>query len=797
MKQDILVPFRDYAVVFSAQCGGFPEKIVQKLRGGREEALILAEKPWMELRLGDGSIARPSLPADAKPNRHTDGDGTQYLQFNGIPWTADGGILPDWTLDLEYELHSDGVGFLSATLVNDGQKKPDVEDFRLCIPMDFGEDQNVLYHYWMRPQDVDGGDIQSYSELYRNELSARETICLEGTLLPVVGFDFGKPQRLYRRIEWFMEDQVSLEELNPNNTSTRLDWTEKGPELTYSFAAKGVKRTSYPYVWTNRFGFVLTQVPKVRDKAPLRLYHEMDGDTRYPSDDQIRQMADEGADMLVLHECWRKNMRNGGAPYQEAEFRRVIDTCHRYQIRVAPYIRGNEDSVRENRCAWFDWYFQKDYDGLYVDYGGPHCYFEKNGVYPGGRVAFHQHYHTIRSVRERVGSSGIIILHIGPFFGGAVVASLVDGFCSGECEQGKMIETRQAHAYYAKTSVGPGSLWTAAFPSYRTEKIRPYAAVSGQFPHVSLGVQIPSSSLANPLEPGNVTFARPLWRYFGLMQGEREIGFANDICEDSLQCDSPLTGVGAYTMADGSSLLLIGNFADHERLCTVSGAPTAQAGQVCKVLYADDAQCRVADTTAASELAFTLPAFGVVGVLQCRDNGKWQQRLAEFAKPYPEKTARDMEYDRGVQAMRKLRFDTLEGKQISIQMHIPFSNPTWEKPLWDDLYETTLYRLFATSADGEKRDLGYLSKAGLTREIPSLKDRPWPTESSPWISLHTLLPAGQWDMEIHGYRVDQDYYSLAQVNVKTQPEGEPVVLRYLGELDEDRSRLTFRINLQE
>ena len=52
-------------------------------------------------------------------------------------------------------------------------------------------------------------------------------------------------------------------------------------------------------------------------------------------------------------------------------------------------------------------------------------------------------------------------------------------------------------------------------------------------------------------------------------------------------------------------------------------------------------------------------------------------------------------------------------------------------------------------------------------------------------------------MELHAYRVDEDYYSLAEVHLKTDMEMPAVVLTYMGELDEDRSRLTFKINIDD
>lgn len=795
MKQNVSVEFSEYSLDFSPNSGGFPKQIIQNLRRGKVEQVVVSEKPWMRLLLADGSDCYPFLPEDMEPSRRQEPDGTTYLLFSGIPWRTDAIILKDWTLDIEYELHSDGVGFITATVINDGEVKPDVQDFWMQIPMNFGEDQNVFYHYWLRPQDTDSGAIQAYSQSIYNELSQKESMTVPDMLLPVMGFEFGKAHRLYRRIEWFMEEQISLQEMDPNNTQTRLDWTESGPVLTYSFAAKGMKCTNNPYVWTNRFGFTLTQTPKVRKKAPVRLYHQMDAYTRYPTDAQIAKMAAEGADMLILHEAWRKNMRNGGAPWNEKEFRRVIDTCHRYDIRVAPYIRGNEDSAQENQCGWFDLYFKKNYDGLYVDYGGPHCYVEKNGLYPGGRVGFHKHYKVIQSLRQRVGEDGMLILHIGPFFGGTVLPSLVDAFCSGECEKGKMIETRIAHAHYSKSTMAPTSLWTAAFPSYRTRKILPHGAVSGQFPHVSVGVQIPCSSLANPMETGNLTYMRPLWKFFGLMKDERNLAFANDICDDTFRCDSDLTGIAEYTMQSGARVLLVGNFADQTRLCTVAGFAMPREGQSSYFLRADYDGCKAEPCKAVPQYEIELPPYGIAGILFCQDNEKWQSRLAEFVRPYPAKDAEDLKYEAMIQTMGKLRSEGVTGKQVFLRMHIPFSNPTWEKPLWDDLYETTLYRLFATDFEGNRKDLGYVSKTGLTDDIPALEDRPWQTESSPWISLHDRLPAGCWNMELHAYRVDEDYYSLAEVHLKTAMNDNPVALTYMGELDEDRSRLTFKISI--
>ena len=137
MKQDVSVKFQDYSIEFTPNGGGFPSKIAQVLRRDKVEQVVATEKPWMQLQFADGSQSYPFLPEDMEPSRRQESDGTTYLLFSGIPWKMDGNVLDDWTLDIEYELHNDGVGFITATVITDGKVKPDVKDFLLQIPMNF------------------------------------------------------------------------------------------------------------------------------------------------------------------------------------------------------------------------------------------------------------------------------------------------------------------------------------------------------------------------------------------------------------------------------------------------------------------------------------------------------------------------------------------------------------------------------------------------------------------------------------------------------------------------------------
>ena len=86
MKQNVSVEFSEYSLDFSPNSGGFPKQIIQNLRRGKVEQVVVSEKPWMRLLLADGSDCYPFLPEDMEPSRRQEPDGTTYLLFSGIPW---------------------------------------------------------------------------------------------------------------------------------------------------------------------------------------------------------------------------------------------------------------------------------------------------------------------------------------------------------------------------------------------------------------------------------------------------------------------------------------------------------------------------------------------------------------------------------------------------------------------------------------------------------------------------------------------------------------------------------------
>ncbi len=782
--------FEGYELCFSPSGGGFPTRMIQPLRSGEREAVVETDAPWLTVTLAGGERLLPALPPDFRPQRLEE-DGRVLLDFWNVPFCGgEGEPRPGYRLNLSWELNGDGVGFARLGFLADSLPLPEVKAFTLRIPMAFGEDADVCYGWWQRPESAEGALIQAIGSFVRG-VSERKDVDFGDSLVPLVAFDFGEKDRLCRHIEWMLEGQNSLGG-DPRNTGSRLEWGPRGPVLVYELSVRPTASKKRPLQWRNQLGFVIGQTPR-KKRPPLRLYHHIDLYDRYPTPAQIDKMAAEGADALVLHEGWRTDLQNGGAPYDEERFGQVLEACRGHGIRLLPYVRGNEPSIREEAARWFGHRLRRDFDGLYMDYGGPVHYLSHEEDCPGGRFGFREHYNVMRRLRrETLGENGLLISHTGPFFCGTSLCSLADGYTSGEGEKGVMLSSRREHSYYSAASLTAGALWTAAFPEYKTARMLPYMASVGQYPHVTLGEQIKSSSLAHPGEPGCVTFMRPLWRLYGLLKGERGVEFANDLCDDSFRCDSGETGAALFTASDGARLLLISNFRDREADCSACLPDFPGANPCLWRLTANEGSCSAEPWVGG--LSLRLPAYGIGGYLACPDTSLWRERLEAFAAPYPAEDGADRAYFEGVEEMRRLRFEPERAEKLYLRIGIELCPIGWEDEIWWDLFDCA-YELYAIPEGGERQRLGWLGSRGLTSERPEGEGLVWPGDHSPWLPLHELLGPGRTRLELRAVHGGESFYSFIEAELSEDGVGPERTLLYKSELDPDRSRLSFDILL--
>jgi hypothetical protein len=105
-------------------------------------------------------------------------------------------------------------------------------------------------------------------------------------------------------------------------------------------------------------------LPRIVEKADRKWRHLSFGNHPWPSDAEIQTWAADGVNIVRLHNDYApdEDFWHDGAwpPYNEkgmAEMRRVIATCHRYQIQVVPYFSIHEfhpkaQSYTEHEAEW-------------------------------------------------------------------------------------------------------------------------------------------------------------------------------------------------------------------------------------------------------------------------------------------------------------------------------------------------------------------------------------------------------------------------------------------------------------
>ena len=780
--------------------GGFPSEIQLIGRNGICHP-IKNNGAWLTCTLGDGRKIQPFLPEDFEVYR-SKFETAERIEFRKIPWhDQNRNIMDDFYLSLRYELWPDGTCFVNTFFFVENTNAPDIIDFSMELELDFNEAESVRWGCMTRPAKYDGTMIQSAKPLRFQEPGKS---LQEYGIIPQVSFDCAQKQKEASHIEFFMEGQNSLSG-NPDETSTELLWKDDKAVIRWNFQTKQCSCHDRPWQWRNQWGWLITNAPTKRHLPPLRMYHYFDNYKRYPENRQIDKMAKLGADVLIMHENWRLDAQNGGVPYDSAEFTRVVEHAHKHGIRIAPYIRGNETSAAEEYCDWFDSLLIKDFDGLYMDYGGSlNEHSPADESYHAGRIHFRKHYLKMRKLRERVGKDGIFFSHTGPLFSAlGMTDGIIDGYVSGEGERGVMIKDRETHQYFSGAFATNGTMWTAAFPEYSTKQMIPFLASTGQYPHNPLGVQFATSSLAHPSEPGiGDYYLRALWKLWGIIKNKRDFEVFNDYnCFGVFDNKSADTGVYMLVSNDKkSALLLLSNFAQEQRKVSVrinweqTGFKPAAAWILTPDLNTPGSPQKLKDMTEFSTL---VDDCGVAGVLLTSDESTGEALLQEYDTPYPIADTAELEYKKTVEEQKIKRFSPAKQTQIYLQVTVPNLAVPYEESMWWDLFENAMLLGYF---DGEDKfiELGWISRNGLVKEIPDEADYIWPGHSSPWLALHEILPRDSHKLCIKSIHLDEPFYSFISLVLSPSPDTNDkgaYKLRFFNEIDSDRSCFRFNIDM--
>ena len=304
------------------------------------------------------------------------------------------------------------------------------------------------------------------------------------------------------------------------------------------------------YRYRNRIAIGLSQAASGKPRTNLvaqRVYHWINYLDRkatvawFPTDNQIDRMAAGGATMLILHQDWMLQGGSNGDPHadyavarDDEALRRVIAKAHARGMRVGLYRRAIE---RYDEGRFFEKYLQRNRDGMYVDWHGPHAVAEhemkhrpETGLgdthfsHRGERLAARDYFQFARRLRDIVGPRGFLIGHMG--FGSAgVFANLTfDAYLPGEdAADHAMFRTRNEAVFRGMLAGSACMPWPVDAPAFTTPETVAKMAAWGFFPHVGLGIRRAADKIVFPLDPDapENRFALPYWRLLASIDVDR------------------------------------------------------------------------------------------------------------------------------------------------------------------------------------------------------------------------------------------------------------------------------------
>ncbi|MFH1267654.1 MAG: hypothetical protein ABIK89_18215, partial [Planctomycetota bacterium] len=404
------------------------------------------------------------------------------FQVAAVPRTADGEASP-WGVRLTYEICAEGAVFVGLDYsLPEGQAE--LTGARLSLVLDRAATQCAKYREVV------------FRSIGKSFESARLAL---GT----------NPERSFTN-----EIQAIVERNTPMVGKSAFEHVPG--RFTWSLA-EGAATLRGPYQYHNRFALGLGAAATGFAKSNVvgqRVYHwinYLDRTARaewYPTDEQIDKMAAHGGTMLILHNDWMRQGGSNGRPHadyrvvrDEGALRRTIDYAHRKGMRFGLYKRGIERYALD--AAFFEEYCKRDWDGLYVDWHGPHCvayhehryqpetafadtHYSEDGSYLPAREYF---FHT-KKLRELVGREGFLIGHQGFGAGGLLANLAFDGYLPGEAgaDHG-MFSDRDNAVFLGMMGGGPCMPWTLDSPAFTQPEGVAKMAAWGFYPHVGLGLQ--------------------------------------------------------------------------------------------------------------------------------------------------------------------------------------------------------------------------------------------------------------------------------------------------------------------
>ena len=294
-KQDsMIVEGEFFRYEFRKETAGFPARIGFS---GADQPVLSVTVPLLTAVV-DGRKVAPHL-ARFRPEVRRE-QGSIRISFDNVGWADDRGRTVDgYRLALSYTLHPDGAAFVKAFFFTETLAPGRLRDFVLRVPFRPHRDDRVNWAFWEFPKSNSAELIQALGGFERNLRPGRARI-FPGTVLPFVGFDFGRGDRRDRHVEYFVESFNSLTS-DYRNTETAVAWRGNRAEVSWNFQKQPRPVPGRSYQWGNLWGWTLREFPVERRHTPFRIYHHFDNFEKYPAAKTIAQAAGQGCNDADRH----------------------------------------------------------------------------------------------------------------------------------------------------------------------------------------------------------------------------------------------------------------------------------------------------------------------------------------------------------------------------------------------------------------------------------------------------------------------------------------------------------------
>lgn len=770
---------------FAAENGGFPARLAIKESDGNTVELWNVQQPFLTICTSDGSLLKPTLSGAFSPHKYRSGS-AQILEFPKILWinVDTGEEQEDLSLSLKWEFYDEGTTFCDMFLFYSTLEVPELWNCKLAVPLDFSDFSDLHWSTSHYMPSVNAAFIQTTPP--ERFIPGNESRMFADKLLANTGFYARREYAPSLYCELFLEGNNTL--FNRSDSASCSSVSTRGKQKTVEWNFQKNKQSNYgrPLHWRNRWGLTCRPAQTRRTLPPLPMYHYIDNFQRFPTKSEVKAIAESGAKLVILHDCWRIDTQNNGIPYNEKKFRYTIDEFHKHGIRIALYVRGNELSVREDAASWFDHWLQKDFDGIYSDYGSPYGYCQTaDENFPGGRIAFREYFLAFKALRERVGEKGILYVHSGPLFS-AIAAGFYSSYVSGEGERGILIRGRSEHEYFAMASICPGTIWTAAFPEYNSDKMATFMATAGEVPHLPLGKQIASTSLEHPPVPGisDRNFAQLHYCYTLLGNGYGFDFFSDYNCRGVFIEEKQEIAHSLFLVPSKKyGIMFISNCSD-----TVIKTSFKLNGEQFKRY-----KFFQIPGTSDPKTPIILEPWQFICALVAFDNVTAKKVLSSHPPLKGELATSGKKYLQVVDKQRKLREKPEKCNKCTIEVKMPSRITSHEQSLWDDLYNVNIY-LREVKPNHEICVLGAISLNGLEEKIPDQKNRLRPGTISKEIALEKLLPPGRHTLELYSEHQGEAFYSFVSVRIMFDDiKSDEIFFR--NEVETDRAIIHWNVDL--